>query len=142
MLGINSSEHFGNRFKLGVREDSTNRTKAAELTRFHTPTPRDETISMKAYVGRMKDGQNDTHSITAESIVAGPPPPFLDTLRKKGMEARYMTGPVAESSRQQFTESDGRKLKSATKEGLDPEDGEEKKKLEELKALPDPFTSV
>merc|ERR1712083_695376 len=43
---------------------------------------------------------------------------------------------------QQLKEFDGKKLKSTTKEGLDLEDDDEKKKLEELKAEFEPLTKL
>merc|ERR1711982_244678 len=46
-------EQFGKCLKLGVHEDSTNRTKVAELLRFNTSKSGDEQISLKEYVDRM-----------------------------------------------------------------------------------------
>merc|ERR1712087_1018400 len=57
-------EQFGKCLKLGVHEDSTIRTKVAELLRFHTSKSGDELISFKEYVDRMKEGQNDIYYIT------------------------------------------------------------------------------
>merc|ERR1719325_220441 len=111
-----------------------NRTKVAELLRFHTSKSGDEQISLKEYVDRMKEGQNDIYYITGESITAVSSSPFLENLRKKGLEVMYMVDPVDEYAVQQLKEFDGKKLKSTTKEGLDIEDEDEKKKLEELKA--------
>ncbi|CAK0877947.1 unnamed protein product, partial [Prorocentrum cordatum] len=137
-------EQFGKRLKLGVHEDSTNRTKAAELMRYHTSKSGDEIISLKEYVDRMKEGQNDINYSTGESIAAASSSPFLETLRKKGLEVLYMTEPIDEYSVQQLKEFDGKKLKSTTKEGLDLEDEDEKKKkkLEELKAEFEPLTKL
>ena len=112
--------------KLGVHEDSTNRTKVAELLRYHTSKSGDEQISLKEYVDRMKEGQNDIFYITGESIAAVSSSPFLETLRKKGIEGLYMIDPIDEYSVQQLKEFDGKKLKSTTKEGLDIEDEDEK----------------
>ena len=109
-------EAFGKCLKLGVHEDSTNRTKIAELLRFHTSKSGDEQISLKEYVDRMKEGQNDIFYITGESIVAVSSSPFLETLRKKGIEVLYMVDPVDEYATQQLKEFDGKKLKSTTKE--------------------------
>merc|ERR1712083_917148 len=50
--------------------------------------------------------------------------------------------PIDEYSVQQLKEFDGKKLKSTTKEGLDLEDEDEKKKLEELKAEFEPLTKL
>ena len=135
-------EQFGKCLKLGVHEDSTNRTKVAELLRFHTSKSGDELIGLKEYVDRMKEGQNDIYYITGESIAAVSSSPFLETLRKKGLEVLYMTDPIDEYAVQQLKEFDGKKLKSTTKEGLDIDDEDEKKKFEELKAEFEPLTKL
>merc|ERR1739838_554433 len=135
-------EQFGKCLKLGVHEDSTNRTKVAELLRFHTSKSGDEQISFKEYVDRMKEGQNDIFYITGESVAAVSSSPFLEALRKKGLEVIYMTDPIDEYTVQQLKEFDGKKLKSTTKEGLDLEDEDEKKKLEEMKAEFEPLTKL
>merc|ERR1711979_81628 len=135
-------EQFAKCLKLGVHEDSTNRTKVAELMRFHTSKSGDEQISLKEYVDRMKEGQNDIYYITGESITAVSSSPFLESLRKKGLEVMYMVDPIDEYAVQQLKEFDGKKLKSTTKEGLDVEDEDEKKKLEELKAEFEPLTKL
>merc|ERR1712174_174035 len=135
-------EQFSKNIKLGIHEDSTNRTKVAELLRFHTSKSGDELIGLKEYADRMKEGQNDIYYITGESIAAVSSSPFLETLRKKGLEVLYMTDPIDEYSVQQLKEFDGKKLKSTTKEGLDLEDEDEKKKLEELKAEFEPLTKL
>merc|ERR1712020_846062 len=102
----------------------------------------DEQISLKEYVDRMKEGQNDIFYITGESIAAVSSSPFIETLRKKGMEVMYMIDPVDEYAVQQLKEFDGKKLKSTTKEGLDLDDEDEKKKFEELKAEFEPLTKL
>merc|ERR1719217_1465567 len=127
-------EQFSKNLKLGIHEDSTNRTKIAELLRFNTSKSGDEQISLKEYVDRMKEGQNDIYYITGDSVAAVSSSPFLETLRKKGLEVIYMVDPIDEYAVQQLKEFDGKKLKSTTKEGLDIEDEDDKKKLEELKA--------
>merc|ERR1711957_462108 len=119
-----------------------NRTKVAELMRYHTSKSGDEQVSLKEYVDRMKEGQNDIYYITGESIAAVSSSPFLETLRKKGLEVLYMVDPIDEYSVQQLKEFDGKKLKSTTKEGLDIDDEDEKKKIEELKSEYEPLTKL
>merc|ERR1711959_675552 len=70
----------------------------------------------------MKEGQNDVFYITGESIAQVSAFPFIENLRKKGF--------------------DGKKLKSVTKEGLDLNDEDEKKKMEELKAEFEPLCKL
>merc|ERR1711865_386715 len=135
-------EQFGKCIKLGVHEDSTNRVKVAELLRYQTSKSGDEMISFKEYVDRMKEGQNDIYYITGESIAQVSSSPFIETLRKKGFEVLYMVDPVDEYAVQQLKEFDGKKLKSVTKEGLDLDDEDEKKKMEELKAEFEPLCKL
>merc|ERR1712086_663736 len=135
-------EQFSKNIKLGIHEDSTNRMKVAELLRYHTSKSGDEQISFKEYVDRMKEGQNDIYYITGESITCVSSSPFLESLRKKGLEVLYMVDPVDEYAVQQLKEFDGKKLKSVTKEGLDIDDEDEKEKMEEQKAEFEPLTKL
>merc|ERR1712098_909374 len=77
-------EQFGKNLKLGVHEDSTNRNKLADLLRYQTSKSGDESISLKEYCDRMKEGQNDIYYVTGESIAQVSSSPFIETLRKKG----------------------------------------------------------
>jgi molecular chaperone HtpG len=53
-------EQFGKNLKLGCHEDSQNRNKIADLLRWpSTKTSSDEVISLKEYIDRMKEGQDD-----------------------------------------------------------------------------------
>merc|ERR1719161_2943177 len=135
-------EQFGKNLKLGIHEDSTNRTKIAELMRYQTSKSGDESISLKAYVDRMKEGQNDIYYITGEAVAAVDASPFVETLKKKGLEVVYMCDPIDEYCVQQMKEYEGKKLVAVTKEGLDLDDEDEKKKTEEMKAEFEPLCKL
>lgn len=82
----------------------------------------------------MKEGQDGIYYITGESVSSVDASPFIETLKKKGLEVLYMVDPIDEYCVQQLKEFDGKTLKSVTKEGLELNDEDEKKKLEDQKA--------
>merc|ERR1712070_56383 len=116
-------EAFAKNLKLGIHEDSTNRAKIAKLLRYKSTKSGEEMTSLEDYVGRMDDNQPGIYYITGESHQAVKTSPFLEKLKKK--------------------EFDGKKLLSATKEGLDlADDEDEKKAFEEAKEKTEPLCKL
>jgi molecular chaperone HtpG len=136
-------ESFSKNLKLGIHEESANRAKISKLLRYYSTKSGDEMTSLDDYVSRMNDAQPGIYYITGESKRAVETSPFLEKLKKKGYEVIYMVDPIDEYAVQQLKEFEGKKLISATKEGLDmADDEEEKKAFAEAKKKTEPLCKL
>jgi molecular chaperone HtpG len=125
-------EQYSKNLKLGIYEDSTNRSKIAELLRYNTSTSGDEMSSLKDYVTRMKENQKHIYYITGENLELVKKSSFVEKIVSKGYEVLYMIDPIDEYCMMQLNEFDGKTMVLVTKEGLElPEDESEKKQMEE-----------
>jgi molecular chaperone HtpG len=128
-------EAFSKNIKYGIHDDSTNKDKLYDLLRYYSTKSGNEMTSLKDYVARMKEGQEEIYFICGESKKHVETSPFVEGLKKKGVEVLFMTEPIDEYCMQQMKEFDGKKFKNVSQEGVDTNfTEEEKKKAEELKA--------
>ena len=128
---------FSKNLKLGVHEDSANRSKLAKLLKYNTSkTEADELVSLDGYVERMKENQKGIYYVTGESLEVVKSSPFIEKLNAKDIEVIYMVEAIDEYVVQQLKDYDGHTLICATKEGLtfdDDDDEDEKASFEASK---------
>jgi len=126
-------KEYSTNLKLGVIEDSTNRTRIAKLVRFQSSNSETETTTLEEYVGRMKEGQTHIYFVGAGSKDEAIKSPFVERLLKKGYEVLFLVEPIDEYCIQSLPEFDGKKFQNVAKEGLEIDSGEDaKKKNEEM----------
>ncbi|MDD4912632.1 MAG: molecular chaperone HtpG [Sideroxydans sp.] len=112
---------FGQVLKEGVGEDAANKDKIAALARFastHADNA-EETVSLRDYIARMKDGQEKIYYVTADSFNAAKNSPHLEVFRKKGIEVLLLSNRVDEWMVSNLFEFEGKSLTSVAKGGLD-----------------------
>ncbi len=113
-------EQFGKSIKLGVIEDSSNRSKLTKLLRYKTSKTGEDGgwRSLEQYVAGMKEWQTNIYYIAGESIEAVENSPFLEKLKAKDLEVLYLVDPIDEYAIQNIPEFEGKRLMSVSKEGL------------------------
>lgn len=134
---------FGTVLKEGLVTDSENRDAILAVASFATTHGEDDApTTLKQYVERMKDGQDDIYYITGESRQAIENSPHMEAFRDKSIEVLLLTDPVDEVWVDTVGEYEGKKLRSVAKGEIDLDakgdekaDGEREKQAEEYAGL-------
>ncbi|HSF38191.1 MAG TPA: molecular chaperone HtpG [Thermoanaerobaculia bacterium] len=126
---------FGRAIKEGVSSDYENKERLLELLVFQSSNDPEKLTTLKEYVERMKEGQNEIYYLTGESRSQVENSPHLETFKEKGYEVLYLVDTVDELLTQSLNEYGGKRLKSVGKGTVTLGNEEEKKQAEEeLKA--------
>ncbi|KEY91067.1 chaperone protein [Candidatus Photodesmus blepharus] len=137
-------KEFGLVMKEGPAEDFANKEKISGLLRFTSTQvdSSDQTVSLSAYIERMKEDQEKIYYLTADSYAAAKNSPHLEQFYAKGIEVILMVDRIDEWLMNYLTEFNGKKFQSITKAGLDLSKFEDKEKEEKQKETEEEFRSV
>ncbi|GAA3494764.1 molecular chaperone HtpG [Streptomyces prasinosporus] len=110
---------FGTVLKEGLVTDSDNRDALLAVASFATTHGDEETVTLKQYVERMRDGQDDIYYITGESRESIDNSPHMEAFRERGIEVLLLTDPVDEVWVDAVGEYEGKRLRSIAKGEID-----------------------
>ena len=110
---------FGRVLKEGVDFDAEHKNRIVPLLMFESSNDPEKLTTLKDYLSRMKEGQEDIYYITGESrsIVANSP--LIEAFIKQDYEVLFLTDPVDEFLVTRLMEFEGKTLRSAGKGDLD-----------------------
>ncbi|MFJ9061145.1 molecular chaperone HtpG [Streptomyces sp. NPDC102409] len=123
-------KEFGRVLKEGLFQDFENRDAILEISSFASTQDDEGLTTLRAYVERMKEGQEQIYYMTGESRAAMESSPHMEAFRAKGFEVLLLTDPVDEVWVQSVPEFDGKPLQSISKGEVDLDTDEEKKEVE------------
>jgi molecular chaperone HtpG len=123
-------EQFGRALKEGLINDTDNRETLLEISSFASTHDSAEPTTLRQYIERMKDGQDQIYFATGDSRSTLENSPHLEAFKAKGFEVLLLTDPVDEVWVDAVTEFDGKALQSIAKGEVDLDTEEEKKETE------------
>ena len=109
---------YGKAIKLGIIDDSSNRSRLAKLLRFYTSSFPEELTSLEEYVERMKEDQKHIYYLACQSQEECAASPFVEKLIKDGYEVIFFTDAIDEYVMQSMTEFDDKSFQNASKEDM------------------------
>ena len=127
---------FGNVLKEGLVEDYENRDEIFDLIRFASTANdnSEQNVSLADYISRMPEKQKNIYYIVAESYNAAASSPYIENLKKKGVEVLLMWERVDEWVMNQVSEYKEKKFINVCSSDLDLGELEDKAEKEEQEA--------
>lgn len=122
---------FGRAIKEGISSDYDNRERILPLLLFPSSQEPEQLTTLKAYVERMKEGQDEIYYLTGESRRVLENSPHLEAFKEKGYEVLYLVEPVDELLVQSLTEYESKRLRSVGKGAINLGSEEEKEKVQQ-----------
>lgn len=125
---------FGLQLKYGVYADfGQHKEQLQDLLLFYSSSEK-KPVTLKEYVGRMKEDQKDIYFVSGESVARIEQLPQTELLREKGLEMLYLTDQVDEFALRMLHTYEEHEFKNVSSDDLGLETEEEKKAAEQQKA--------
>merc|ERR1712170_298760 len=114
-------KEFGQVLKEGIAEDSNNKERLANIYLFSSSIYEDkeQKVSLKEYVSRMKPKQNKIYYITSENFNSAQNSPNLEIFKKHNIEVILLYERIDEWLVTHLNDFEGKKLQSISKGTLD-----------------------
>jgi len=128
-------ENFGKNIKLGVIEDTANRSRLAKLLRFYSLKNAKDLISLDDYISDMKEKQEDIYYFAGEEKDQMLNSPLVQKFKEKDINVLLLDDPIDEFCVQNLGEYEKKKLKNVAKGDIKfgDEDDLQKKKEKKIK---------
>ncbi|MED5256148.1 MAG: molecular chaperone HtpG [Candidatus Neomarinimicrobiota bacterium] len=129
-------EQYGRLVKEGVYQDFEHKDTLTDLLRYSS-TKDESLVSLKEYVGRMKDDQKSIYYITGQNQISLRSSPLLEMYEKKGIEVLILDDEIDEIVISSVPKYDEKELKSVNRSGAadDFSDDKDESKEEDLKPV-------
>ncbi|MBT8225627.1 MAG: molecular chaperone HtpG [Dactylosporangium sp.] len=118
---------FGRAVKEGLLSDFENQSAILDIVSFPSTSDPEQVVSLRQYIDRMKDGQQDIYYVTGESRSMIENSPHMEAFQAKGYEVLLLIDPVDEMWVETVHEYDGKALKSIAKGQVDLDTVDEEK---------------
>ena len=131
---------FGAAVKEGLLDDADNRESILEIASFASTNDAEAPTTLKDYVARMKEGQEEIYYLTGESRSILENSPHMEAFQAKGFEVLLLTDPIDEMWVDAVNGFDGKQFQSVAKGEVDLDKDEDDKNAEAKKDFADLMT--
>jgi molecular chaperone HtpG len=121
---------FGRAVKEGLLVDTENQSAILDVASFATTHDPEQPTTLREYLERMKDGQEDIYYMTGESRQTIENSPHLEVFRAKGYEVLLLVDPIDEMWVGSVPQFEGKRFQSIAKGQIDLDTEEERKDAE------------
>lgn len=115
---------FGRVVKEGLLSDTDNQRAILDISSFVSTHDPEQPTTLREYIERMKEGQEEIYFMTGESRSLIENSPHMEAFRDRGYEVLLLTDPVDEVWVERVREYDGKRLQSIAKGQVDLADKE------------------